>query len=192
MSIRSVTSVRALYWHVGSKSRLLALTASRAFEEVVLPDEQALEWTDWLFEAGLRIRQVLHAHPNLAPMAGTQLVVTTTALPLVERMIGVLERAGFSGTRLVDAFNATFGFIIGWVAAELSVEPAESGDWKDAFAGELRSVNANLHPAIHRNHDALANNVFLARWDSGRARPMDSSYSFALRAIIAGLTAAAG
>jgi len=48
-----------------------------------------------------------------------------------------------------------------------------------------------LYPAMHRNHDALANNAFLTRWDSGRARPMDSSYSFALRAIIAGLTAAA-
>ena len=178
----------ALYWHAGTKAQLVAAVSARVFDEVVLPDERELDWYEWLEAVARRCRESMHRHPNLAPIAGSQLVVATTAMPLVERTVATLERAGFSGEALVDAYNTYTGFILGWVTTELSAEPAEpSGAWKEEFAGQLRALGANAYPALRRNMPLLANNAFMLRWDSGRTRPLDRSFDVALTVLVRGL-----
>lgn len=177
-----------LYWHTGNKAQLIAAASARIFDEIVLPDERSTEWGEWLAMVARRCREAMHRHPNLAPIAGSQLVVSTSAMPFVERVIGVLEQAGFSGQGLVDAYNSVIGLVLGWVTTELSAEPRDvDPTWKDDFAGELRSLNPNSFPALNRNLALFENNAFMTRWDSGRIRPMERSFEAALDLLLRGL-----
>lgn len=179
----------ALYWHTGSKAQLVAAVSARVLEGIVLPSDHDMQWDQWLAAVARLCREAMHRHPNLAPIIGSQLVVTTTALPFVERVVDVLERAGFSGQKLIDAYNTAIGFVLGWVTLELSQGPADGDEWQQEYATQLRAVNPTAYPALTRNLDLMANNAFLTRWDSGRDRPMDSSFETALDVLILGLRA---
>lgn len=178
----------ALYWHIGTKAQLVGAATATVLDDILMPADHDMAWDDWLTEVARLCRQAMHRHPNLAPVIGSQLVVTTAALPLVERMLNVLERAGFTGQDLVDVYNAVAGFILGWVSLELSGGPLDiEDDWQEEYAGQLRSVNPNAYPTISRNLELLANNAFLTRWESGRVRPMDQSFESSLELLIRGL-----
>ncbi|MBL1102062.1 TetR/AcrR family transcriptional regulator [Streptomyces coffeae] len=178
----------ALYWHVGTKAQLVAATSARVLENVVLPSRHDLPWDEWLTDVARLIRNAMHRHPNLAPIIGSELVVTTTALPFVERVVDVLERAGFSGPDLVHTYNAFVGFVLGWVTMELSKNPVDVEEgWQKDYAAELRAANPNTFPALTRNLGILENSAFLTRWDSGRENPLDSSFEAALEALVLGL-----
>jgi hypothetical protein len=157
-------------------------------DDILLPADHDMAWDDWLAEVARLCRQTLHRHPNLSSVIGSQLVVTTASLPLVERVLNVLERAGFAGRELVDVYNAVAGFILGWVSLELSISPLDvEDDWQQEYAGQLRAVSPNAYPTMTRNMELLANNAFLTRWDSGRVRPMDRSFEASLELLILGL-----
>ncbi|MEU9879259.1 TetR/AcrR family transcriptional regulator C-terminal domain-containing protein [Streptomyces phaeochromogenes] len=127
---------------------------------------------------------------NLAPILGSQLVVSTTAVPFTERVVDVLEQAGFSERTLVEVYNAVVGFVLGWVTLELSSVPADGEEgWQKEFATPLRTVNPNAFPALTRNLSLLENNAFRVRWDSGRDRPMDRSFETTLELLILGMRA---
>jgi AcrR family transcriptional regulator len=178
----------ALYWHIGTKSQLVGAVTATVLDEILLPSDHDMAWDDWLVEVARRCRQAMHRHPNLSPVIGSQLVATTAALPLVERVLTVLERAGFTGRDLLDVYNAVAGFILGWVSLELASGPMDvEDDWQEEYAGQLRSINPNAYPVITRNMDLLAGNAFMTRWDSGRVRPMDQSFEASLELLIFGL-----
>ncbi|MBP2324419.1 AcrR family transcriptional regulator [Kibdelosporangium banguiense] len=178
----------ALYWHIGTKAQLVGAVTATVLDDIVLPADHELRWDEWLVEVARLCRQAMHRHPNLSPVIGSQLVVTTAALPLVERVLNVLERAGFTGRDLVDVYNAVAGFILGWVSLELASGPLDvEDDWQEEYAGQLRSVNPNAYPAMTRNMDLLAGNAFMTRWESGRVRPMDRSFEASLELLILGL-----
>jgi TetR/AcrR family transcriptional regulator, tetracycline repressor protein len=180
----------ALYWHTGSKAQLVAAVSAKVLEDIVLPSDHDMRWDDWIAAVARLCRDAMHQHPNLAPVIGSQLVVTTTALPFVERVIDVLARAGFSGQDLIEVYNAVIGFVLGWATLELSQGPADSNsEWQQEYAAQLRAVNPTAYPALTRNLDRMANNAFLTRWDSGRDRPMNSSFETALDVLILGLRA---
>jgi AcrR family transcriptional regulator len=177
-----------LYWHAGSKAEVVAAVAGRVFDEVVLPDEHQVGWDEWLADVANRCRVAMHRHPEIARIAGSQMVVSTTALPMVERIVGVLERAGFTGADLVHAHNALTGFILGWTTLELSAEPSGVDvSWKDEFAGQLHALDANAYPSLKRNMQQMDNHAFMTRYDSGRTHPMDDSFQAALKILLAGL-----
>ena len=178
----------ALYWHVGSKPQLVAAASARVLDDIVLPSVHGVNWDVWLGEVARLCRAAMHRHPNLVPIMGSQLAVSTTAVPFVERILGVLEGAGFTGAELVDVYNTVIGFVLGWVTLELSAPPsdAEAG-WQKGFAAELRGIDPNTFPVLARNLPLLENNAFLTRWESGRDRPMDRSFDVALDVLVRGL-----
>ncbi|WP_432975919.1 TetR/AcrR family transcriptional regulator C-terminal domain-containing protein [Dactylosporangium sp. CA-233914] len=178
----------ALYWHAGSKSELLAAASSRVLDDVRLPDEHQMAWDEWVKEVAHRCRHALHRHPEIAMVAGSKMVVAATAMPMVERLLGVLERAGFQKTGLLDAYNTIIGYILGWTTLELSAEPAGvTAAWREEFASEMRDLDPNAYPAVTRNQETFENNAFMMRYESGRTRPMDRSFTVGLDAVIRGL-----
>lgn len=180
----------ALYWHAGSKPLLLAAVSTRVFDEVVLPNEHQLSWDQWLTEVVELCRAAMHRHPEIAQVAGSQMVVSATAMPMVERIVGVLERAGFAGRELVHAYNALVGFILGWTSLELSAEPSTvDAGWKEEFSQQLRSLDANAYPALNRHMAWLENHAFMTRYDSGRTNPMDDSFHASWQILLDGLRA---
>lgn len=178
----------AVHWYVGPKANLANLVAERAFDELSLPDENHLTWDVWVGEAIRQWRAVMHRHPNIAVMSAGRLLTSTAALPFIERFVAVLERAGFKGERLADAYNALLGFAFGWVAIELSRQPSDvDGNWSSDFEQALTTLSGMAYPALTRNMGDLMNRTFLLRWDSGKERPLDSGFELALTSLLDGL-----
>lgn len=185
----------ALYWYVGSKSRLIAIAAARLFTEVAVRPDDGISWQAWLRSTAWAIRDAMHAHPNLAPVVGSQLAVDlSSATDYLESLLGVLTKAGFSGEPLVHAGNAFNATVIGWVCVELSTEPAESGrdaGWKSRFAERLEGLPGQQYPIINGLLPGIANRAVMLRWDSGASNPLTASFEFAVETMIAGLDAVA-
>ncbi|MBW9121938.1 TetR/AcrR family transcriptional regulator C-terminal domain-containing protein [Microbacterium trichothecenolyticum] len=185
----------ALYWHVGSKSRLVSLAAARLFAQVTVRPDDGISWQAWLRSTAWAIRDAMHEHPNFAPVLGSQLAVDlSTATDYLEALLAVLGHAGFAGETLIHAGNAFNATVIGWVSVELSAEPAESGrdaDWKQGFANRLEALPGQQYPTITGLLPGIANRAVMLRWDSGARNPLTASFEFTVEALIAGMQAMA-
>lgn len=179
-----------LYWHVGNRSQVLAAIVDHVLGEINVEDPRSAGWKEWLRHASGEYRRVVHAHPHLAPVLVSQLVVNAPATRLVETVLGVLDGAGFGGQDLAWAFNAYVGSLVGWVSAELAAGPPDMGeDWQEAFASTVLSLPAEEFPVIAANRGYLAGSVFTLRWHGGAERPLDASFEAAVEMWIDGLAA---
>lgn len=181
----------ALYWHAGSKPQLLALVYRQILSEIDVPPVTALRWEDWIIALARNARAALGHHPDIAANFTTHIQVSASSFTLANAVLSVLERAGFSGEELVDAYSTVIGSIFGWISAEFAMEDADAAaDWRDYFQEELRNPDTlNEYPAIANNLELLANSTWMLRWESGVTRPMRRQYEAMLRNMIAGLRA---
>lgn len=179
-----------VYWHVGNRDRVLALVVERALGELVVPDLEPLGWRAWLTAVAREYRRVLHAHPNVAPLVASQVLVSPPTLGLVEAVLAALAQAGFHGERLAHAYNTVVGSLVGWVSVELAVAPAGPDPWQHEFARTIHTLDPASHPTITANLTDLEDTVFALRWHGGQDRPLDGAFEAALKAWIDGLAAA--
>ena len=179
-----------VYWHVGNRDRVLALVVERALGELVVPDPEPLGWRAWLTAVAHEYRRVLHAHPNVAALVASQVLVSPPTLGLVEAVLAVLEQAGFRGERLAHAYNTIVGSLVGWVSVELAVAPAGPDPWQDEFAHTIHTLDPASHPTITANLAVLEDSVIALRWHGGQERPLDEAFEATLQAWIDGLVAA--
>jgi TetR/AcrR family tetracycline transcriptional repressor len=179
-----------LYWHVGNRSQVLAAIVEHVLGEMNVEDPRSIGWKEWLRHASGEYRRVVHAHPHLAPVLVSQLVVNAPATRLVETVLAVLDGAGFRGQDLALAFNAYVGSLVGWVSVELAASPPDIGEnWQEAFASTVLSLPAEEFPVIAANREYLADSVLTLRWHSGAERPLDASFEAAVGMWIDGLAA---
>ncbi len=182
-----------LYWHVGNRSRLLGAIVDRVLSELELLDPGSVSWQQWLRHGAREYRRVLHRHPNLGPLVGSQLTVSVPAIGLVETILAVLDGAGFGGEALADAYNTYVGSLVGWVSVELCANPPDAEqEWYDEFAEAVHALEPDSFPVIASNREHLADAIFVLRWHGGAERPLDRSFEFALAAWIKGLDAQLG
>ncbi|WP_458117342.1 TetR/AcrR family transcriptional regulator [Arthrobacter sp. D2-10] len=181
----------AVYWHFQGKDELISAAASHLAHNVKIEEAEPADWRSWLFRWAHTRRNVLHAHPNFAPIIAGQLSTEVEAsLPSIERTLSVIERAGFTGAELTFAYNALAAGVTGWTNSELCSEPAfdKAGQgWRATVEDRLLSVPARRYPTISRNIDALANQAFGMRWESGITRPLHDSFDFFVETLLIGL-----
>jgi TetR/AcrR family transcriptional regulator, tetracycline repressor protein len=89
--------------HVGNRGQLLAAIVEHVLGEMNVEDPRSIGWKEWLRHASGEYRRVVHAHPHLAPVLVSQLVVNAPATRLVETVLAVLDGAGFRGQDLAPA-----------------------------------------------------------------------------------------
>ncbi|GII65622.1 putative transcriptional regulator, TetR family protein [Sphaerisporangium krabiense] len=177
-----------IYWHAGNRAQLIARVCQRVFEGIELPDADSVPWTEWILQLAHRSRERLGRHPNLAVDFTSTIQISASSLTMADRLLAVLEDAKFTGEQLVMVYNTVLGGIFGWIAAEFASEPvAGDSDWVSEYQHALREGGGADLPAIHRNFFLVANRAFMLRWSSGRSTPMESSFDFAMRTMIAGL-----
>lgn len=181
----------SVYWHVGPKSRLTTLAAASLFNDLVVPAQEGQDWQDRLLLTAAAMRRMLHEHPNFASVIGAQIFLDITgAAPFIEALLGALQDAGFEGRDLVSAYNSFTGTVTGWTCSELSVRPtdadSDSEDPSDGFRAQFAALDRAAYPIITANRPALENRAFMARWDSGAENPLDESFAFLTRTLIAG------
>jgi TetR/AcrR family transcriptional regulator, tetracycline repressor protein len=177
----------AVYWHAGNKGELLNAVANAVLEEVTLPDE-GLPWTRWLSEFARRFREAVQRHPNTAPLLGGTLLLTPALLPGLEGVLRRLESIGFGGQELVQAYNAYFGYVVGYTINELSQKPEDvSHDWETLAEDYLGNLSPGTYPTIVENLQLLKNHAIAFRWISCQDSALLNSYEFGLEALLAGL-----
>lgn len=196
MRLRTTSGVypTTVYWHAGNKAELLASVCQRILGELQLPPVSAtLPWDDWIVWVARTIRSGLRDHPNIVPLIGSQLQVSSSSFGLANALLGVLEEAGFPPSRLPHVYNVVIGFIFGWAFTELAAPPTDaSPQWKTQFADELSSVDPKSYPHLQRHAAAMADRTFMLRWSSGLDAPMADSFALALRVLVNGLKSELG
>lgn len=189
LTVRSLAAAFDVYpttiqWHVGSKAELLADVGALIVLEIELPNEKAMPPTEWLKKTCHAWRDSLLRHPNAASVATSQMVLRPEVLPVVERIVGVLETAGFDGEGLVLAYNTILGCLVGWTALELSSEPEKDDEsWREEYAATLDSLSPISFPSLARQMPSMKNGAFMTRVESGRTRPLDASFTFMVELV---------
>jgi len=111
-----------IYWHVGNRTEVLSAINRRVLSDMVLgvPDPASTSWDEWLIETARAYRKAMHAHPALATWAVTHFEARVSVPDFLERVAGVLSRAGFREAQLASAYNAYVGSLVGWIGMERS------------------------------------------------------------------------
>jgi TetR/AcrR family transcriptional regulator, tetracycline repressor protein len=178
----------AIAWHAASRSQLLADVVTLALADVRPPGFHD-SWQSYLKQTFHRFREAVRRHPNVAPLIGTQLVANPTVeLEFVEGLLATLSHAGFSGTRLVAAYNAVLAAVVGFTTQEFAPTPSgDAGAWQKETRERLQNVQRVRYPLLSDNMKLLGNKAFTLRWQNGTEAPMDASFEAFVEIFIAGL-----
>ncbi|MFD1911288.1 TetR/AcrR family transcriptional regulator [Halodurantibacterium flavum] len=178
-----------IYWHIGGrKDDFLAEVAAHVIDGFMVPAPKGEDWRVTLRGLFEGYRKAMHRHPNIATFTGSQLVSNgMSSAPLIERILDALGRAGFEGTALIDAYNATLAALVGFVTLELAAAPARQQEWEDRFREDLAQIDAERFPRLHSALPDMANKAFILRWDNGSVVPLDGGFRVYVEAFIAGL-----
>ncbi len=180
----------ALYWHCpGGRKALLAAAAGHAVSAVLPFEDDSRPWQEWLRALFRRYRAVIRAHPNVAPVLGGQLLSNTNIdFALVERVLSVLARAGFSGPGLAAAYNVTIAAMVGFVTLEFAPLPVDDpAAWRAAQRARTQMIDPDRYPTLARAMPDLANRAFILRWQNGSEMPLDDSFDAYVDTVIDGL-----
>ncbi|MFO0567419.1 MAG: TetR/AcrR family transcriptional regulator C-terminal domain-containing protein [Polyangiaceae bacterium] len=106
----------SLYHHLPNKAALLDGIFEAVLEE--LPTEPSPgPWQERLVESALALRQVLVNHPNALALFATRPAVTPASLGHVERVLALLDAAGFSRNEALTYLNALVALVVGHTIA---------------------------------------------------------------------------
>jgi len=178
----------AVYWHVKSRDELLGRVVAYATRDVA-PPAATDDWKALLREMCHRYRRAIQAHPNIAPLIGSQLRANGgIRADLIDRLLSALASVGFADEQLLDAYNVVIGALVGFVSQELAALPAENAvKWAEAHRKRIATLNVMEHPTLARNLPQFANRAFIMRWSNGAEVPMDSSFDMFVDVIVLGL-----
>ncbi len=183
----------AVYWHIGDRNTLLSDVVTLVLADLT-PKRPTARWQDWIRQLLVRYRDIIRAHPNVAPLIGVQLVSNGSLdFHLVESILERLAQAGFKGQSLVDAYNVVMGGMVGFTTQEFASVPAEGTEgWKKNMRRAIAAVDRKAYPRVAAHLAAMSNKAFLLRWENGVAAPLDAGFDMFADALVAGIAALAG
>lgn len=117
----------SLYHHVRNRDELLDLLVERILSEAAADDLPASgDWQAWLRRVATRYREILRAHPALAPEIAVRPARSPAAWRQLEAGAAILREVGFSPARSFYILNTLGMFVMGHVLAETggTLEPA--------------------------------------------------------------------
>lgn len=147
----------ALYRHVRNKDDLL--DALR--DDVIAPVATTRKRSSWQAEIrGLAraSRAALLAAPALAPLFAQRPALTTATLPLAERAITALARAGVPPRRLLGTYESLLAFVIGHVLLELGLA---------MHGAPAVTLDPDHHPTLSRLSRAIEGHSAEASFECG-------------------------
>lgn len=178
----------AIYWYVPNRNELLAQVVTHILSAEA-PVRKRRTWQQSLRELFHQFRAAVRAHPNAAPLIGTQIVSNTNMdAAFVEHILAVLARSGLSGSALVAAYNSTIAAIVGFVAQEFAPMPRDDpASWQIAVQERMLAIDRNAYPTLSSHLGLLSNRAFILRWQNGVEAPLDDSYDWHIDLFVAGI-----
>jgi len=178
----------AIRWWIPTRNALLAEIINYSYRELELSNTD-IEWRQWLRLLFEGQRAVVRRHPNIGPLLSSQLLSNAGMdLDFVEKILLVLERAGFKDEKLLEAFDVVIAGALGFVAMEFAAAPADDeASFKAQIQDRLAEADEDRFPLIARHRERLSNRHFIVRWENGSAVPLDSSFDAFVYTIVEGL-----
>jgi len=186
LGARLGSAATAVYWHVGSKERLVELAADSVWGEIELPDPKALGWRAAATIMARGFRAMIGRHLWLAPAMGSYLIYGPGKAQHDEHALAVYEAGGFTGTEADKALNAVYMFVAGQAlsdAAEvawkrrLTRDGASMAEQSQAVMAQITAITQDF-PRLH----ALA-----ASYELIDPAAADVRFEFGLSVILDGL-----
>lgn len=180
------SAATAVYWHVGSKERLIALAADRAWAEVDLPDPAGAGWRTAASQMAASQYAMLSRHPWLVQAFGSYRLYGPDKARHDDHSLAIYEAAGFPGTEADQATSTVFTFVIG-----NALGPAAAA----SFRRKLERDAGDAEALMRANHEEIVE--VAAQFPRLRARlelpsaqyaaAPEGSFEFGLQAVLDGL-----
>lgn len=178
----------AVYWYVPDLESLHLAVIGYVLRDV-MPWNMKLPWQQFIRDYFYRCREALMAYPGVVPLLrGRLMPVQRAALAHMERLLGVLHRAGFEGEELIHAYNTVLVAGTSFAMQEIADPPVyASEDWKKDVQESLSSFDGEQFPLLAHYRDLMANHAFSTRWESGAMNPLHESFRMYVEVIVEGL-----
>ncbi|WP_354641833.1 TetR/AcrR family transcriptional regulator [Kitasatospora camelliae] len=103
----------AVYWHVKNKDDLVVLAGDRVWDEIALPDLDAVDWRTAAAAMAGGLHAMFARHPWLVQALGSHLFYGPGKARHDDHSLAVYERAGFTGPDADRAAATVFTFVLG-------------------------------------------------------------------------------
>ncbi|MFJ3643642.1 TetR/AcrR family transcriptional regulator C-terminal domain-containing protein [Streptomyces sp. NPDC090108] len=181
------SAATAMYWHVKNKDHLVVLACNEVWNEVGLPDLDAVGWRTAAERMAGDLHAMLARHPWLVQAFASQPLYGENKARHDDHILAVYERAGFRGTEADQAAGAVFTYVLGHALSLSAAVSADrrltrGGDEAEALMREsmARATEiAQRYPRLRERLDTYAAREYAAA--------PDRSFEVGLRALLDGL-----
>ncbi|MFI9204115.1 TetR/AcrR family transcriptional regulator [Streptomyces sp. NPDC053048] len=176
----------AVYWHVQNKDNLVRLAGDHVWDEIELPDHEAVGWRAAAMSMALGLYAMLTRHSWLVPAFGTYFFYGPGKARHDDHILAVYESAGFTGPEADRAAATVFTFVLGnalGTSANASLTrriAREGGDAAETFQDTMAKAAevARQFPRLRARIETPA---------SGYTAAPEQTFEFGLRALLDGL-----
>jgi AcrR family transcriptional regulator len=181
----------AVYWHIKTKDELVRLAVDTVWQEIELPDLDAVDWRTAAATTATRTHEMLARHPWLGQAFGSHLLYGPGKARYDDHSLALYEKAGFAPADADRAAATVLLFVLGSAlgpAAQVSLTRRLGRSGEDAerhLAGAVARA-AEIAEGFPRLRERLGSSAAEA---AGYAAAPDSSFAFGLRAVLDGFEA---
>jgi AcrR family transcriptional regulator len=120
-------SVPGLYHHVRNRKELLLLAAQRSMARMRAPTDRGQHWAEWLREWGRYSHGAFVDEPEVFAQYLRGAISLDLTVEVMESVIGVLSRQGFTPAQAMAAWDAVGRLAVGAAADHLREQAAVEG-----------------------------------------------------------------
>ncbi|MFJ3876370.1 TetR/AcrR family transcriptional regulator [Streptomyces sp. NPDC090077] len=187
LGARLGTVATAVYWHVKNKDDLVLLAGDHVWNEIELPDLDAVDWRTAAASMAENLHAMLTRHPWLTQAFGSYVIYGPGKARHDDHCLALYEKAGFTGEDADQAAAAVFTYVLG---SALGVSAVASLTRRLARGGG--DPDALLQDAVARAGEAAKGfprlRARLEAPDAARyAAAPDAAFARGLRALLGGL-----
>ncbi|MFF0338507.1 TetR/AcrR family transcriptional regulator [Kribbella sp. NPDC004875] len=136
----------ALYRHFKDKDDLLAALGDRLLADVVLPEPTDEPWDTQLHRLLTAFVTALRAHPRLADLTLTRILIAEPGLALSERALELLIEGGFSTDDAAEVGRQSICSLIALVTTDPIAREVSDPEAREASLRKKRAALSALSP----------------------------------------------
>ena len=136
---RLKVSPSSLYWHVADKEMLYSLMSSSIFRTCLDAVPPAQDWARWLHDFGLALWSAQTSIPDALRLINGARSHSGLMNESLERILGVLQKAGMPAEEALVAQRAVQALVTGWTTLR-SVRPGAAPSDRESFVAALETL----------------------------------------------------
>ncbi|MEU3690940.1 TetR/AcrR family transcriptional regulator [Streptomyces narbonensis] len=185
------SAATAVYWHVKNKDNLVTLAGDQVWDEIRLPDLDAVDWRTAAVIMAEDLYAMFARHPWLVQAFATHLFHGEGKARHDDHNLAVYEAAGFVGPAADRAAAAVFTYVLGNASSAAATTSLtrrierEGGDAEEVFAATMKEAVevAGRFPRLRSRIEAATAET------TGYADAPDDTFAYGLGSLLDGLTA---